>query len=79
MDFNDTQLEILYRAWVLARKGCGQVLEPFAYPDAVELQEAGWLERRMEDNGHASWWWSQQAEGALDTNALTASVEGRQN
>ena len=30
----------------------------------------------MEDDGRGSWWWTQQAETALDVNALT-NVEGR--
>jgi hypothetical protein len=29
------------------------------------------LERRFEDNGDLSWWWTAQAETALDLNALT--------
>jgi hypothetical protein len=42
MEFNERQMEILYRAWVLARKGCGQVLEAWAYPEAVRRTPAGW-------------------------------------
>jgi hypothetical protein len=79
MNFNETQAEILVNAWLLAREGCGQVLEPWAYPDAVELEEAGWLERRHEDNGPSSWWWTPQAETALDLNALTETAPGSQN
>ena len=79
MDFTDTQAEILVNAWALARAGRGQVVEPWALPEAVRLCEAGWLERRMLDNGHASWWWTEQAETALDLNALSESVQGREN
>ena len=57
------------------RPGAGGV----GYPDAVELAEAGWLERRSEDDGPSTWWWTPEAEAALDLNALTASVEGREN
>ena len=46
------------------------MLEAWAYPDAVELAEAGWLERRSEDDGPSSWWWTPAAEAALDMNAL---------
>jgi len=60
-------------------QGCGQVLMPWAYPEACELAEAGWLERRTEPDGPSSWWWTPQAEAALDMNALTQSVEGRGN
>jgi hypothetical protein len=48
MDFTETQAEILVNSWALAAKGRGQVLTPGAYPDAIELAEAGWLERRSE-------------------------------
>jgi hypothetical protein len=79
MEFNETQAEILANAYLLARVGCGQALEPWAYPDAVELEEAGWLERRHEEKGPSSWWWTPQAEGALDLNALRDTVKDRQN
>ena len=79
MEFTETQAEILVNAWALSSKGCGQVLEAWAYPDAVELADAGWLERRSEDDGPSTWWWTPEAEAALDMNTLTASVEGRQN
>jgi hypothetical protein len=45
----------------------------------VELEEAGWLERRSEDDGPWSWWWTPEAEMALDLSALTESVKGREN
>ena len=72
MDFTDEQKDILYRAWLLARDGNGQVSESWAYPDAHELAEQGWLERRIEDNGELSWWWTSQAETALELGALTS-------
>ena len=43
---------------------------PWAYPDAHELAEAGWLERRSEPDGPSSWWWTPQAEAALDMTGL---------
>ena len=79
MDFTAEQQEILFRAWLFARDGNGQVLEPWAYPDAHRLAEQGWLERRSEDNGDMSWWWTPAAETALDVNGLLQSAEGRQN
>jgi HK97 family phage major capsid protein len=75
VEFTETQAEILTNAWLLAREGKGQVVTAEALPDTVELAEPGWLERRMEDNGHASWWWTPQAETALDVNRLHESVE----
>jgi hypothetical protein len=79
MNFTDEQLEILYRAAVLARKNLGQVLEPWAFAEAHELAEGGWLERRFEADGEMSWWWTSQAEQALDVNRLVKSHDGRLN
>ena len=70
MEFTETQAEILVNAWALSSRGSGQVLEPWAYPDAVELADAGWLERRSEDDGPSTWWWTPAAEAALDMKAL---------
>jgi hypothetical protein len=79
MEFTETQQEILVNAWLLARDGKGQVITNDAYPDAHELAEAGWLERRFEPDGEMSWWWTPAAETALDMNQLMQSTEGRQN
>lgn len=80
MEFTDLPAGILTNAWLLSRVGCGQVLGREAYPDAVPLEEAGWLERRYVDaTGDWSWFWTPQAEGALDMNQLTESVKGREN
>ena len=80
MDFNETQAEILANAWVLSREGKGQVVEDWAEPDAQALSDAGWLERRTVDaTGEVCWFWTRQAEMALDVNALNQSVEDRQN
>jgi hypothetical protein len=71
MDFTDTEQEILVKAWLLAREGKGQVLEDWAEPDAERLCEGGWLERRTVDaTGDTFWFWTSQAEAALDMNAL---------
>jgi hypothetical protein len=71
MEFTETEQEILVNAWVLAREGKGQVLEDWAEPDAQELADAGWLEPRTVDaTGHRAWFWTRQAETALDMNAL---------
>jgi hypothetical protein len=79
MDFTETQAEILVNAWALSSKGRGQVLEAWAYPDAVELAEAGWLERRTEDDGPSTWWWTPEAEAALDVNALRRTAQADLN
>jgi hypothetical protein len=72
MEFTETQKEILYNAWALAREGKGQVVEDSAYPFADQLARAGWLERRIEPSGDVSWWWSRAAEVAC---ALSGLVE----
>jgi hypothetical protein len=71
MEFTETEQEILVNAWLLAREGKGQVLEDWAEPDAQELSDAGWLERRTVDaNGDTAWFWTPRAEAALDLQAL---------
>ncbi len=79
MQFTETQQELLVNAYLLAREGKGQVIADHAYPDAHELAEHGWLERRSEANGDLSWFWTPQAETALDTSALLHSADDRQN
>jgi hypothetical protein len=69
MTFTDTEAEILVNAWLLAREGKGQVVEDWALPDADRLEQAGWLEHRCVEQGIA-WFWTAQAEAALDVNAL---------
>jgi hypothetical protein len=80
MTFNDVEAEILVNAWLLARTGQGQILEDWAVPDAERLSEAGWLEQRTVDaTGETCWFWTREAETALDLNALNQTVEGRDN
>jgi hypothetical protein len=63
--------DILARAWLLARDGQGKCSKTGAQPDAEELCEAGWLERRtVDDTGDTAWFWTREAEGALDMQAL---------
>jgi hypothetical protein len=71
MDFTDIEQEILVNCWLLSREGKGQVVEDSALPDAERLSEAGWLERRTVDaTGDTCWFWTEQAQAALDTNGL---------
>ena len=80
MDFTETEQEILVNAWLLARDGKGQVLEDWAEPEAQELANAGWLERRtVADTDDVAFFWTREAEMALDIHALNQSAEGRQN
>lgn len=73
---NATQLELLCNAWALASHGRGMVIAPDAYPDAHRLAERGWLERRIEENGDMSWWWTPAAETALALGNLSTPPEG---
>jgi hypothetical protein len=71
MEFTETEQEILVNCWLLSREGKGQVLEDWAMPDAERLSEAGWLEQRTVDaTGDTCWFWTPEAETALDMNAL---------
>jgi hypothetical protein len=78
MDFTEEQVELIVNAWALGRIGCGQVIQNDFYPAAHALAEAGWLEHRFEPDGEMSWWWTPQAETALDINDLV-DVSDRQN
>jgi hypothetical protein len=69
VDFTATQLDILFGAWATSRDGNGQVLEDDAIPDAHELAEQGWLERRILGD-ELAWFWTPAAETALDIGAL---------
>jgi hypothetical protein len=79
MTFTPIQLDLLVAAWATARDGRGVVIANDAYPDAHELAEQGWLQRRFEADGEMSWWWTQAAEAALTTNRLLHLAEGREN
>ncbi len=71
MEFTETEQEILVQRLAARPRRQGQVLEPEQYPEAVKLADAGWLERRYVDaTGDWSWFWTPQAETALDMNAL---------
>jgi hypothetical protein len=71
MDFTETEAEILVNAWLLAREGKGQVVADWAEPDAQRLSEAGWLERRtVSDTDDVAFFWTAEAEAALDLNGL---------
>lgn len=78
MNFTETQQEILVNAYLLARRGHGQVVTDEAVPAAHELAEQGWLERYFRD-GQLCWRWTPAAEHALDVNSLLQAADGRQN
>ena len=80
MDFTETQAEILVNAWLLAREGKGQVLEDWAEPGR-ERAGRGRLARTPHSrrDRRTCWFWTPEAETALDMNALNQSAEGRQN
>jgi hypothetical protein len=74
MELTETQKEILFDAWALAREGKGQVVEDWAWPFAHQLHLKGWLDMRTEPDGATSWWWTKQAETALQVDALSDYV-----
>ena len=77
MDFTDTQKELLFGAWGLFHEsGSGFVVTDDAFADAYRLEEAGWLESRVEANGDLSWWWTPAAETALALGNLSTTPEG---
>jgi hypothetical protein len=77
--FTPRQLDLLFAAWATSKDGNGIAVTDEATPDAHELAEKGWLERRVEPDGDASWWWTPAAEAALDMNALTSAYAGSVN
>jgi hypothetical protein len=76
MDLTATQLDILTAAWATARDGNGIVLTKDAYPDAHELAEHGWLDRRFEPDGEMSWWRTPAAGQAFEYGGLMNAAEG---
>lgn len=80
MDLTEKQHELLFEAWTISRADppMGMVLKPDCYPDAHRLAEQGWLARRFVDD-ELAWFWTPQAETALDMNALLQSADDRQN
>ena len=70
MDFTETQQEILYRAWLLARDGNGQVVDRRGDPGRARARRAGLARAPLGRNGDLSWWWTPAAEAALDVSAL---------
>jgi hypothetical protein len=69
MDLTDTQLDALFTAKALAPKGFVPVEE--VVPELEQLVEATWLRTEEQDNGDLSFYWTQQAETALDLSNLT--------
>ncbi len=61
-----------------ARDGDGITIADHALPDAHDLAEHGWIERRLIGEDEV-WFWTPQAETALDTSALLRSADDRQN
>ena len=78
MEFTETEAEILVNCWLLAREGKGQVVQDWALPVADRLEQVGWIKHHCTEDAIA-WFWTDRAEQALDLNALTESVKGREN
>lgn len=77
--FTPIQLDLLFAAWATSKDGNGIAITDKATPDAEDLLERGWLERRTEPSGDVSWWWTPAAESALDINAMLTRYAGAVN
>ena len=65
MPMSERQIALVADAAILAQSGQGMVIEDWAYPEAHELAEAGWLSRRLEADGELSWHLTREAHIAL--------------
>ncbi|MGN6169320.1 MAG: hypothetical protein ACTHQQ_14305 [Solirubrobacteraceae bacterium] len=86
LEFAETQLELLHACWALGAgrwalgaRGGGVVIADDIYPEAHAPAEAGWLERRIEDDGEMSWWWTRRGETALGLCGLVESMRQGMN
>jgi hypothetical protein len=57
------------KRYCAALEGEGITVPPARFPEAHELAEGGWLERRFND-GNMTWHWTREATSALATSAL---------
>jgi hypothetical protein len=55
MELTALHTEIAGTCAIVAPEGRGIVLHDYALEAAVELEAAGWLERRTDANGDLSW------------------------
>lgn len=79
MTYDTEELELLFRAKMLGTER-GQVLEPWAYPEAHRLCEAGWLRREFLPNDDVAWYLTPEGAHALDLTAFaTGELAGREN
>jgi hypothetical protein len=79
MNLNDAQFRLLAGSWALHKVGAGLVLEAEYEPVARELARHGWLAEELLENGDTAWFWTQQAETALNLTKLVVDAEGRTN
>jgi hypothetical protein len=81
VNLTEDHLEVLYHAWAASRGGGGIVLkDPGLYVEAHELAEHGWLTRKfVGPDREMAWFWSREAEAALDMTQLMQGAEGREN
>ena len=73
----ETHLELLFGAKMVAPGGI--VIADAVYPQAHELAEQGWLERRSDQDGEPVWHWTQSAETALELSAVVVDANSRHN
>jgi hypothetical protein len=73
--FTESELRVLFEAWAAAQDDLAFAIEDVYLPEAHRLAEAGWLERRLNDQD-VVFMWSEQAEGALQlSHVMTTAKE----
>ena len=70
--------ELVADLWLARVGGLAGAVKPELLPAAVALEERGWAERRWHGDD-VVWWFSDAGIAALGLNALTESVQGREN
>lgn len=71
MEFTEVQKEALFEAKLRYPKE-GFVPVDEAFSECEELVDANWLRTEKKENGDTAFFWTQQAETALDLHNLTA-------
>jgi hypothetical protein len=76
-NLTDDELQVLGDLYLARMAGLAGAVKDEFIPEAHDLAERGWLERRWHHD-EMVWWMTDQALTALDLSALT-NVEGRDN
>jgi hypothetical protein len=77
-ELTEDEGQVVTDLWLCRMAGLVGALKPEYYPAAHTLTERGWLSRRIQDED-VIWEFTDQGLAALNMNALTESVKGREN